>query len=112
MIIEIDYNLSTEQEIDNTVGKLLSIPDEISSLLIEVEFSAYNGYAGTMWQPEELPNVELENLVITKVYNEHGNAISITPEQSKLVEALINNDRLEDLIWNYLECQQEDVGDY
>jgi hypothetical protein len=63
MIIEIDYNLSTEQE-------------------------------------------------ITKVYNEQGNAISITPEQSKLVEEVINNDRLEDLIWNYLECQQEDVGDY
>jgi hypothetical protein len=112
MIIEIDYMLTTEQEIDNSIGKLLCPPEEFSSLLIEVEFSAYNGYAGTMWQPEELPSVELENLVITKVYNEQGNAISITPEQSKLVEEVINNDRLEDLVWDYLECQQEDVGDY
>ena len=112
MIIEIDYILTTEQEIDNTVGKLLSIPDEISSLVLEVEVWATQGYSGTMWEPEELPNIEVENLVITKVYNEHGNAINITPEQSKLVEALIDNDRLEDLVWDYLEVSQEDVGDY
>jgi hypothetical protein len=112
MIIEIDYNLSTEQEIDNSIGKLLCLPEEFSSLLIEVEFSAYAGYAGTMWQPEEFPSIELENGLITKVYNEQGRAINITPEQSEILEQLIDNDTVEQLVWNYLECQQEDVGDY
>lgn len=112
MIIEIDYMLTAEQEIDNTVGKRLDLTDEISSLLLEVEVWASRGYAGTMWQPEELPSMEVENLVITKVYNEHGNAIVITPEQFALIEDLINNDRLEDLVWAYLEVSQEDVGDY
>ena len=112
MIIEIDYILLTEQEIDNTVGKLLSIPDEISSLVIEVEVWATQGYAGTMWQPEEFPSIELENGLITKVYNEQGRAINITPEQSEILEQLIDNDTVEQLVWNCLECQQEDVGDY
>lgn len=112
MIIEIDYMLSTEQEIDNSIGKLLCLPEEFSSLLIEVEFSAYAGYAGTMWQPEEFPSIELENGLITKVYNEQGRAINITPEQSEILEQLIDNDMVEQLVWNYLECQQEDVGDY
>jgi len=112
MIIEIDYNLTASQEIDNTVGKRLDISDEISSLLVEVEFSAYKGYAGSYWEPEELPSMEVENLVITKIYNEHGNAISITPEQSKLLEDLIDNSDLEDKVWDYLTASQEDVGDY
>lgn len=112
MIIEIDYTLTASQEIDNTVGKRLGIADEISSLLVEVEFSAYRGYAGNYWIPEELPSMEVENLVITKVYNEHGNAISITPEQSKLLEELIDNSDVEDKVWDYLEASQEDVGDY
>ena len=112
MIIEIDYNLTTKQEIDNTVGKRLNIADEISSLLVEVEFSAYKGWAGSYWEPEELPSMEVENLDITKVYNEHGNAISITPAQSKLLEDLIDNSDLEDKVWDYLTASQEDVGDY
>ena len=112
MITEIDYILTTEQEIDNTVGKLLCLPEEISSFLIEVEVSAYSGYAGNYWMPVELPSIEVENLVITKIYNEQGRGLNITPAQSKLLEELIDNSILEEKIWDCLEANQEDVGDY
>jgi len=112
MITEIDYMLTTEQEIDNTVGKLLCLPEEISSFLIEVEVSAYRGFGGSFCEPIESPSIEVENLVITKIYNEQGRAISITPAQSKLLEELIDNSILEEKIWDCLEANQEDVGDY
>ncbi len=62
--------------------------------------------------PEELPSIEVENLVITKIYNEQGRGLNITPAQSKLLEELIDNSILEEKIWDCLEANQEDVGDY
>lgn len=112
MNMEIHYTIDTQDEINNTVGKILCLPETIDTLVIEVEVWASQGYAGTYWQPEELPNMEIENYVITKIYNEHGHGLNITPKQSALIEHLIDNNWLEDLCWDCLEANQEDVGDY
>lgn len=113
MIIEIDYTaISGEDEENNVIGKLLCLPEWFSSMTIEVEAQATRGYAGTYWQPEEYPEMNVENLVVTRIHNEYGRGIKITPKQSLLIEHLLDDKTVENYCWDCLACAQEDVGDY
>ena len=112
MNIEVHYNVEAQDELDNKIGKLLCIPEWFSSMVVDTEVWASMGYAGTYWQPEELPNMEIENLVVTIIHNEEGHGIKITPKQSALIEHLIDSSTFEDNCWDCLVCSQEDVGDY
>lgn len=112
MLMELYINCTESQELDNTIGKLLCLPEWFSGLEYEVDAYASAGWAGNYYEPEELPELNVNDAVITKVYNELGKGIKVTKKQSELLDHLVTKDEFEDACWNYLEANQEDVGDY
>lgn len=112
MIMELYINCTARQENDNTIGKLLCLPEWFSGLEYKVDAYATAGWCGSNYEPEEYPELNVNDAVIVKVYNELGKGIKITKKQADILDHLVSRDLIEDACWDYLECQQEDVGDY
>jgi hypothetical protein len=112
MIMELYIPLIEEQELNNTIGKLLCLPEWFSGVEVEVDGYGTAGYKGSYYEPEEYPELVVNDYKITKVYNENGTGVKLTTKQANLVDTIIDKEQFEDYCWSYLEANQEDVGDY
>lgn len=109
-VCEVYQSVTMEDEIDNTIGRLLCLPSFFSSFTMEVDASFYAGYAGNYFNPQEYPEVSVNELVITSIDDDvTGRQWKINKVQSALIEKLINDEKLEDSLW---ECHNDNVRYY
>jgi len=111
MIMELYIGLDIDQERNNTIGKLLCLPEWFDGVEVIVDGFGTAGYKGSYYEPEEYPELVINDVAITRVFNEHGHGIKLTGKQGLILDELVC-EKLEDACWDYLEASQEDVGDY
>lgn len=111
MIMELYIGLDTQEELNNTIGKLLAIPEWFDGVEVIVDGYGTAGWCGSHTEPEEYPELVINDVTITRVFNEYGHGIKLNDKQASLLDDLVN-DKLEDACWDYLEANQEDIGDY
>ena len=98
--LEIYHAVSQENQWNNVIGTKLVLPKFCYSLIVEVEASGSMGRAGTWFDPEEYPELCIDDLVITHVEDEDGVLHKITKKQSKQLEYMIDDSKFEDECWD------------
>lgn len=112
MIMELYIGLDAEEEQLNVIGKLLAIPQWFDGVEVEVDGFGTTGWKGSYYEPEEYPELVVNSVYITKAFNEHGNGVKLTDKQVTKLEFILDYKVIEDKCWDYLEANQEDIGDY
>lgn len=97
---EIYQAVSLEDEVNNTIGTTLALPKFFTGLIIECELSGTSGRAGTWHDPEEYPELYIDDLVITHIEDEDGVNHKITKKQSKMLEHMIDDGKFEEQCWD------------
>ena len=75
---------------------------------VEVDFDIYGSYKSATWyEPEEYPEIEIENVtIIGKVYTEDGE-VDVTDEFKKKLIENINYNVLEKDCWDYANHKRD-----
>ena len=110
--IEVFNNIKEVDIENNTIGKLLCIPKFFSSVTIECYAYGSAGKPQTWYEPEEYPELNVEDVVILTIDDEDGIEHRINKAQSKLIEHVIDDVSFEDSVWDILtDLVSTDIDD-
>jgi hypothetical protein len=78
------------------------IPSEITECELEIEYRITNAYKGSMFEPAEYPELEIENVNVITIFTTSGKFTPSNKQRDYLV-SLVNKEsnRLEEQVWEY-----------